>query len=679
MEFLQHSSRYQPPPKEDRIKSKAHEKEKRKTSRAQEEISDFFKPKVPLKQIETYSAGSSSLYTSNEYFKHNRESDQIRPEHSGGRSQYLDHPEKPYLGFGKPRPSSDRRSTSRGLSPAISYPRNIPNSDSRLSGKATTYVSWSESQTSPQGTGRRLANLDRRDTSPTPESIRRSIEETRIFQNTGIRVADSKQPRAAPMQELLERQVNQSEARESSTSTAAPSIQPSGIHPELASRNPEQDMSKVILRPHSVKQSTELHRDSNARGNVSNQNDPTSRKRSNGPIIEHFDPQSGWHPQAGSTGPSRPTITNGMTTEVPQQSMSAPIDREQLAKRARIKRLSTTLPFIRQVVRDQALEGRACIVGDKHEAKVPAEAHSGKDAIQGSSSRELAEVACLSKATGPDGIGGDLSNQGSSQRQPNGQIGTKAQVVPQNDINDKSRKSNISTDDEGTQLLSVSRPSNIEPHIAVPHPAEPNSAQASQGLGNFSFLGLPVRGSWINSGQPRPLHATRFSPLVEVEPLFIRQIPRQPLRESNFHCGNEPSMTGVDEIQSSISNNGVDFVEDYYYGITDEDQCGNLGQRHEFPSLESYEEIENYETGDLNASNLWNLESHPVDNGGDDYDLIYDNGEEVYEQQEIAGGGYGVDNSVQIYRQAEPHAGDELYNFGEHSGMQGFWRPRHWY
>jgi hypothetical protein len=679
MEFLQHSSRYQPPPKEDRIKSKAREKEKRKTSRAQEEISDFFKPKVPLKQIKTYNAGSSSIYTRNEYSRHNRGSGQNRRQHSERRSESLDHPEKPYLGFGKPRQSSNRRSTSRGLSPAISYPRNIPNSDSRLSGKATTYISWSESQTSPQGMGRRLANLDRRDTSPTPESIRRSIEETRIFQNTGIKIADSKQPRAAPMKELLERQVNRCEASESSTSTAAPSIQSSGTHPELASRSPEQDMSRAILRPHSVKQSTELHRDSNARGNVSNQNDPTSRKRSNGPIIEHFDPQSGWDPQASSTGPSRPTITKGMTTEVPQQPMSAPIDREQLARRARIKRPSTTLPLIRQAVGDQALEGRACIVGDKHEAKVPAEAHSGKDATQRLSSRELAEVACLSKSTGPDGIGGDLSNQGSSQRQPNGQIGTKAQVVSQNHIDDKSRKSNISTDDEGTRLISVSRPSNVELHIAVPHPAEPNSAQASQGLGNFSFLGLPVRGSWINSGRPRPLHATRFSPLVEVEPLFIRQIPRQPLREPHFHYGDEPSMTGIDEIQNSINNNGVDFVEDYYYGITDEDQYGNFGQRDEFPSLESYEEIENYETGDLNASNLWNLESHPVDNGGENYDLIYDNGEGVYKQQEIAGGGYGVDDSVQIYGQAEPHAGDELYNFGERSGMQGFWRPRRWY
>jgi hypothetical protein len=662
MEFLQHSSRYQPPPKEDRIKSKAREKGKRKTSRAQEEISEFFKPKVPLKQIETYNAGSSSIYKRSEYSKHNRGSEQNRRQHSGRRSQSSELPEKPYLGFGKPGSSSDRRSTSRGLSPAISYPRNIPNSDSRLSGKAT-YVSWSERQTSPQATGRRLANLDRRNTSPTPESIRRSIEETRIFQNTGIRIADSKQPRAASMKELFERQVNRSEASEPSTSTAAPSIQSSGIHPELASRNLEQDMSRAILRPHSVKQSTELHGDSNARGNVSNQNDP----------------QSGWHPQASSTGPGRPTVTNGMTTEVPQQSISAPIDREKLAKRARIKRPSTTLPLIRQAVGDQALEGRTCIVGDNHEEKVPAEAHSGKYIIQGSSSREFAEAACLCKSTGPDGISRDLSNQGSGQIQPNRQISTKAQVVPRNDLNDESRKSDTSTDDEGTRLLSVSRPSNVEPHIAIPHPAEPNSAQASQGLGNFSFLGLPVRGSWINSGQPRPLQATRFPPLVEVEPLFIRQMLRQPLREPNFHYEDEPSMTGVDEIQNSTNNHGVDFVEDYYYGITDEDQYGNFGQRDEFPFFESSKEAENYETGDLNESNLWNLGSYPVDNDGENYDLIYDNGEEVYEQQEIAGGGYGVDDSVRIYGPAESHAGDELYNFGEHSGRQGFWRPRQWY
>jgi hypothetical protein len=678
MEFLQHSSRYQPPPKDDRIKSKAREKEKRKTSRAQEEISDFFKPTVPLNQIETYNAGSSSIYKRNEYSKHNRGSEQNRQQYYERRSQSFDLPEKPYLGFGKPRPSSDRRSSSRGLSPAINYPRDILNSDSRLSGKATTYVSWSESQNSPRAIGRRVGNVDQGHTSPIPEPIRRLIEETRIFQNTGIRIAESKQHRTAPTKELLERQVNRSEANQSSTSAAAPSIQSSRIHPEPASRNPEQDISKNIRRLQSEKQSTELHGDSNIRDTALNKNAPTSHRRPKGPIIEHFDPQSEWHPQPSSTGPSRRTSTPGMTTELPQQSVSAPIDRGQLAKRARIKRPSTTLPLIRQAVGYQALEGRACIVGDKHEAKVPAAAHFGKDAIQGSSSRELVEAAWLGKSAEPNDIGGDLSNHSSSQRQRNGQIGTKAQVVSRNDPNDESRKSNITTDAEGTRLLSVPRPSNVEPHIAVPHPEEPSSPQVSQGLDNF-FLGLPVRGSWINSGQPQPLHATRFSPLVEVEPLFIRQIPRQPLTGSNFHYGDEPSLTGVDKIQNASNNNGVDFVEDYSYGITEGVQYGNLGQQDEFPFLESYEEIEYYETGDLNESNLCNLESHPVDGDGENYDLIYDNGEEVYEQQEIAGGGYGVDDSGQIWGQAELQPGDELYNFGEHSGMQGFWRPRQWY
>jgi hypothetical protein len=183
----------------------------------------------------------------------------------------------------------------------------------------------------------------------------------------------------------------------------------------------------------------------------------------------------------------------------------------------------------------------------------------------------------------------------------------------------------------------------------------------------------------MNSGQPRPLQATRFSPLVEVEPLFIRQIPRQPESEPKFHYGDEPSMTGIDKIQSASNNNGVDFAEDYSYGITGVGQYGNLGQHDEFPFFDSYEEIENYDMGDLNESNLWNLRSHPVDNGGGNYDLIYDNGEDVYEQQEIAGRGYGVDDSVRIWGQAELQPGDELYNFGEHSDMQGFWRPRQWY
>ena len=50
------------------------------------------------------------------------------------------HLDKPYLGFGRPGPSSDRISASRGFTAASNYPNNVPESLSRLPGRATSYV-----------------------------------------------------------------------------------------------------------------------------------------------------------------------------------------------------------------------------------------------------------------------------------------------------------------------------------------------------------------------------------------------------------------------------------------------------------------------------------------------------------------------------------------------------------
>jgi hypothetical protein len=326
-------------------------------------------------------------------------------------------------------------------------------------------------------------------------------------------------------------------------------------------------------------------------------------------------------------------------------------------------------------VEDQVPDGKACTVGDKQETKMPREASRGKEAIQRSSRSELPETACFIGSTRPNDSGGDLANQGFGQRQLNGQVGTMAQVIPRDNLNDGSRLSNMTNDPEGTRISSISKPLNVESYIAAPHPAESRSSHTSQGSGNISFLQLPVRGSWMSYGHSQPPQATRLSPLVEAEPLFIRQILRQPLTQPAFHYGDEPSMTDVDQVQNALSTDKVDFTKDYSYGITEEDQHGNPGSFDGFPFLKSYEDVENYEMGDLNKGNLWRLESQPVSHDRESYELTY---EEEYEHHEMAGD-YDVGDSVQLYGQVELQPEYELYNLGEQGDMQGFWRPRQLY
>lgn len=197
MEFLQHSHKSGPVGKGDTVISKSREKEKRKVTRAQEEISTFFRPnRIPLQEVSSNKGGPSFANAKNARPIYTNQLESDRRSKSYDRSQSLDIPQERSRRFERPWPLSDQKQAPTNLSPAVSHTMRLPNSTSRLSGKATTYLSWSESPISPAVTSRR-SNRDAIALSPTPDSVWRSIENTGIFKDTGIKIVQDSR-RAQP-------------------------------------------------------------------------------------------------------------------------------------------------------------------------------------------------------------------------------------------------------------------------------------------------------------------------------------------------------------------------------------------------------------------------------------------------------------------------------------------------
>ena len=188
MEFLHQGDRIAPGNKPDKITSKSREKEKQKAVRTQDEISTFFKStKTPLRELDPNTRGrESSTITAIEDSFYERQFASDKYYNADKRPQYLEPTREQALTF-RQRSPSGRLLKLRETSLGVNYTDRPPESTSRISGKAKTYFTWSESQISPRTTerSRQLRNTSQQ-RSLTPESIRRSLQKTGIYRGTGI-------------------------------------------------------------------------------------------------------------------------------------------------------------------------------------------------------------------------------------------------------------------------------------------------------------------------------------------------------------------------------------------------------------------------------------------------------------------------------------------------------------
>lgn len=342
MDFLQRSNRHLSSAKEDKVSSKSREKEKRKAARAQDEISTFFKPKkMPLQPIDLDEGNEPSPRHAEDRsgYSNRVEPDFLQRYHE--RSQSFDVPKMPNLGSGRNGPTSDILSASLNRSHLTSHPNNnVSDSASKLSGRAMTYISWSKSQISRGATSRDLSKVGRTQASPTLESVRRSLENTGIFRDTGISMGAR---RAAGLSDDHERSSKRDRTKASETSARTPDTPDSTgrVVPRARTRSVELSSPHSGHRPE-LQEEAEV---SNAKDGLAQGGDEAAKRERI--IIEHFAPNSGWHEGPTFSGQGQSVPTMATKTELPEQCKSAPINREEIAKFARIKRPSTALPLAR--------------------------------------------------------------------------------------------------------------------------------------------------------------------------------------------------------------------------------------------------------------------------------------------------------------------------------------------
>ncbi|TVY12700.1 hypothetical protein LARI1_G009340 [Lachnellula arida] len=513
----------------DKITSKSREKEKQKAARAQEEISTFFKPtRTPLTEFDPNIRGrASSTITALEDSFYDRQLAADRYHNADGRSQHLEPTRERASTFRQGSPSS-RLLKLRETSLGVNYTERPPEATSRISGKANTYITWSESQISPRTTGmpRQLRNTSQQRSS-TPESIRRSLEETGIYRGTGIHVHPGSRsfkevlPEAEQLHQYREsdhdKKARKKFPRDGTSGTTIPSESPvtssynrnAGNIPSHTHRYQRMRSPQYEIIPETGLHDKETHED--RPGVIFNDGKEDSAMHVNQRIIvEHFDPKLGWHRRPGSRAQEE-RLSAELRRGNEREAKSTPVTREQLAQLARIKRPATTLPVVHSAELERSKKNTLLVV-NQHNIGPSAGASSDKQAAQEAfcgeqpipspprvSNTDEGEPASKDARIEETMISQPESNQ------PNTQF---AQDIVSKEGKYVPPLANFQSESKAQQTMGV-RPKEIFDRT-----------------GNDSYLGLPVRGGWSTRTSTPAFQPARQSPFIGPEPLFIHHVQK---------------------------------------------------------------------------------------------------------------------------------------------------------
>jgi len=186
MDFLRHSKQRPVAMEEKKSLSKSRESEKRRSERAQNEISEYFKPSFKVnvevegadeQQASCTSTGNHKLRRG-EIGKHRYQSC-----YSKSTSRSIDLSKEPLLELDR-RHAFKQLAAMPHLRGQTVQPSVAPDVNTKLSDTDTTYFTWSDSARSPE-----ISQCKQKTcyvVSSTPESIRQMLTDTGIFRNTGI-------------------------------------------------------------------------------------------------------------------------------------------------------------------------------------------------------------------------------------------------------------------------------------------------------------------------------------------------------------------------------------------------------------------------------------------------------------------------------------------------------------
>lgn len=504
MEFLRRSKQRPAKMEEKKSLSKSQEKEKRRSERAQNEISEYFKPSTNVRVEVEKADRQQASYTSN--VDYNLRQGEIGKD----RYQSSDLSKERFLGL-------DRRHAFEQLA-AMPHLRGqmvqlgvAPDMTRKLSDRDTTYYTWSDSARSP------VVSQNKKMTgsvvSTTPESVRQMLNDTGIFRNTGVdRTTGGMHERARnkPVRPEVQMKTPRFSKIPNCVSPATPARKSS--HTNIQSRRPPEAAEPALRIDPSSHEVQERHLyESGSRAR-----DGGEVHRPAKPTIQHYSAESGW--QEHSTFREDMMCSHLSKVEASQQGIS----RQVIAQGAYVKHSPTTNAAIRSAEPPEAdkmmpqQQNVELMIHKETNAEIPVHLPHPSRGVE--REEEYAYIAEIDKTKSlPD----PCVNQGDPLQSS---MAT---------ISDPSAKYHLDTILVTTGVPIPSRTLETIPDLPFTYERAKSGLDQTGGTnieGSVHpavrvhvFGGLPVRGSW-QGGVSRPTSSYAISPPLIVEPLYSHQL-----------------------------------------------------------------------------------------------------------------------------------------------------------
>lgn len=506
MDFLQHTERSRPTIEMEHLRAKPREREKRQVLKGREDIEDlstfFNQYRKPLQEVSNNPGRVLST-----------ETPQARIE-----PPELIRPPEPQFLYPK---QIDHSPIRRPQPPSLVSAGKYTDSASRVSGKATTYLSWSETQFSPAK--RRPMDTDnRRQVSPIPDAIQRSIEKTGIYRDTGIEMRQY-QP-TSPTRDHTRMKQRQPERRPGGPKERqrdrhhvgdVSRFRPKGATTSTSSSkepqsSPPRHRSSHHKTRHATKHTTEIEaqpkafdiRDSNTTETSSNRATTSAESQGN-PVVERFGLEMGRHQKGNPRTDNQQTSESLSISVMPETPL---VDRAQLAKNAKVKRPSTTLPIVSTAITGDILKSGGIFSKEQNVRPATTEPTSTGITSQLSQSAQLSDQP-------------SVPVHESTQQNKQGISGQPAQN-PQHNISvqqvSRAEENGVPTQGPTPQSLAAS----LLQYRGSSSTIRNNQEISTLRINSPTLLGgLPLRGGLVHQFDPE----SRMSALSPQGPLFIRQ------------------------------------------------------------------------------------------------------------------------------------------------------------
>ncbi|CAG8954219.1 hypothetical protein HYFRA_00005839 [Hymenoscyphus fraxineus] len=574
MDFLQKSERPRPIIEMEHLKSKSREKEKRKSLKAREDIEDlsafFNQYRKPLQEVNNNRGSGFSEETSQTRLESN-------------------HPPMQQSLYARQRDPSPIRGSQP---PSLVSAERITDAASKVSGKATTYVSWSETQFSPVRV-LPAGIYDRRQVSPIPYAIQKSIEETGVYRNTGIQMRPY--PQNSPTHLYTSTKEKQSEKRQKGPrdgqrkrghdddeANGFPSR--ADITSVSSSHQAQSSPRRREIRLHKVRhgrkhentveaKSRGLNAHDSSTSGISSNRPTTSNESQENLVLKHYDRELGWHQKGDSSDDHQKPSNSPSVSVIPETPL---LDRVQIAKKARVKRPSTTLPVVSIAAskKDSKDEGIATEKQGVRPATI--------EPVTTESTSQMPQSTLLPLHDSMHPNKGEKSGQ-ADQNPTDEQHGTSDPRNPGGSHADVNVPTQGPTPQSLAESLHQSRGSNST--IRNNHNASTLRINSPALLG-----GLPLRGGLVHQFDP----ASRMLDMSSMGALFIRQAQHSDTRPQQFFPEFIRPQTGNNmnflETESPVPS----WVDNYQPSRSDYKSMGPTGM--EIQENDVYPEGESYDS-----------------------------------------------------------------------------------